>query len=216
MALGRRLPPRASLPQRPHLSPTKNPGDHTWPNHPSPSQPRYPALHAASRLYPTPPRLILATTPTAKAIHLTSLAPPAKVYSLIYGTSLELSPAMEELLLRHAGLPRPVAPRRRLRVITVALRTRPTSLAVPPTARAHGAAVAGREPVLPLPPVAADATAVLLAAGVPPADLRRAAGMCPELLSVPAETIATAFSPSPSPPRQARARPAWPAKPFVQ
>jgi len=97
---------------------------------------------------------------------------------------------MEELLLRHAGLPRPVAPRRRLCVITVALRTRPTSLAVPPTARAHGAAVAGREPVLPLPPVAADATAVLLAAGVPPADLRRAAGMCPELLSVPAETIA--------------------------
>ena len=100
---------------------------------------------------------------------------------------------MEELLLRHAGLPRPVAPRRRLRVITIALRTRPTSLAVPAYRPSHGAAVAGREPVLPSPPVSADAAAVLLAAGVPPADLRRAAGMCPELLSVPAETIAAAL-----------------------
>ena len=59
-----------------------------------------------------------------------SVAQSAKVYSLIYGTSRAL-PAMEELLLRQAGLPRPVAPRRRLRVVVVALRTRPTSLAVP-------------------------------------------------------------------------------------
>ncbi|XP_072147879.1 uncharacterized protein [Setaria viridis] len=49
------------------------------------------------------------------------------------------------------------------------------------------------EPVLPSPPVAADAAAVLLAAGVPPVDLRRAAGMCPELLSVPAEAIVAAL-----------------------
>ena len=40
--------------------------------------------------------------------------------------------------------------------------------------------------MLPSPPVSADAAAVLLAVGVPPADLRRTAGMCPELLSVPA------------------------------
>ncbi|KAF8720974.1 hypothetical protein HU200_023381 [Digitaria exilis] len=101
---------------------------------------------------------------------------------------------MEELLLRQAGLPRPVAPRRRLRVVAVALRTRPTSLAVPslppsPSPSPHSAP----EPVLPSPPVAADAAAVLLAAGVPAADLRRAAGMCPELLSVPGETIAAAL-----------------------
>jgi hypothetical protein len=32
--------------------------------------------------------------------------------------------------------------------------------------------------------VAVDAAAVLLAAGVPPMDFRRTAGMCPELLSV--------------------------------
>ncbi|KAB8091867.1 hypothetical protein EE612_017529 [Oryza sativa] len=42
---------------------------------------------------------------------------------------------MEEVLLRHARLPRPTAPTarrsRRLRVVAVALRTRPTSLAVP-------------------------------------------------------------------------------------
>ena len=95
---------------------------------------------------------------------------------------------MEELLLRQAGLPRPVAPRRRLRVVAVALRTRPTSLAVPGLPPAPAAPAP--EPVLPSPPVSADAAAVLLAAGVPPADLRRAAGMCPELLSVPAETIA--------------------------
>ncbi|KAL6649966.1 hypothetical protein ACP70R_014190 [Stipagrostis hirtigluma subsp. patula] len=99
---------------------------------------------------------------------------------------------MEELLLRHAAhgsLPRPVVPRRRtLRVAAVALRTRPTSLAGPGLARAPAPAPApAAEPVL---PVAADAAAVLLAAGVPPADLRRAAGMCPELLSVPAEAIA--------------------------
>ncbi|RCV44720.1 hypothetical protein SETIT_9G397200v2 [Setaria italica] len=106
---------------------------------------------------------------------------------------------MEELLLRHAGLPRPVAPRRRLRVVAVALRTRPTSLAVPglPPAPASPpplpAQAQAPEPVLPSPPVAADAAAVLLAAGVPPADLRRAAGMCPELLSVPAEAIAAAL-----------------------
>jgi len=104
---------------------------------------------------------------------------------------------MEELLLRHAGLPRPVAPRRRLRVVAVALRTRPTSLAVPglppapaPAAPPSPSPLPAPEPVLPSPPVSADAAAVLLAAGVPPADLRRAAGMCPELLSVPAETIA--------------------------
>ncbi|RLN19227.1 uncharacterized protein C2845_PM02G25500 [Panicum miliaceum] len=105
---------------------------------------------------------------------------------------------MEELLLRHAGLPRPVAPRRRLRVVAVALRTRPTSLAVPglppaPAAPPSPSPLPAPEPVLPSPPVAADAAAVLLAAGVPPADLRRAAGMCPELLSVPAETIAAAL-----------------------
>ena len=47
------------------------------------------------------------------------------------------------------------------------------------------------KPVLPSSLVAADATAVLLAAGVPPADLRLAAGMCPELLFVPVETITT-------------------------
>ena len=38
------------------------------------------------------------------------------------------------------------------------------------------------EPVLlPSPPVAAGAVVVLLEAGVPPADLRGAAGMCPEV-----------------------------------
>jgi mTERF domain-containing protein len=105
---------------------------------------------------------------------------------------------MEELLLRHAGLPRPVAPRRRLRVVAVALRTRPTSLAVPSLPPASASPplplpAQAPEPVLPSPPVAADAAAVLLAAGVPPADLRRAAGMCPELLSVPAEAIAAAL-----------------------
>ncbi|CAN6300837.1 unnamed protein product [Urochloa humidicola] len=107
---------------------------------------------------------------------------------------------MEEVLLRHAGLPRPVAPRRRLRVVAVALRTRPTSLAVPGLPPAPSAPPSplpllahAPEPVLPSPPVAADAAAVLLAAGVPPADLRRAAGMCPELLSVPAEAIAAAL-----------------------
>jgi hypothetical protein len=35
--------------------------------------------------------------------------------------------------------------------------------------------------------------AVMLAGGVPPADLRLAEGMCPELLSVPAHTIAAAL-----------------------
>jgi len=127
-------------------------------------------------------------------------------------------------LLGHDGLdsgPRPVpvvAPRRssssRLRVVAVALRTRPTTrLAVPgpplPPAPAP-------EPVLlPSPPVAAGAAAVLLEAGVPPADLRRAAGMCPELLSVPAEAIEAALRflteeagvPAPDLPRVLRRRP---------
>ncbi|CAL4914501.1 unnamed protein product [Urochloa decumbens] len=121
---------------------------------------------------------------------------------------------MEELLLRHAGLPRPVAPRRRLRVAAVALRTRPTSLAVPGLPPAP-LPPPTPEPVLPSPPVAADAAAVLLAAGVPPADLRRAAGMCPELLSVPAESIAAVLRflteeagvPEPDLPRVLRRRP---------
>lgn len=100
---------------------------------------------------------------------------------------------MEDLLLRHAGLPRPVAPRCRLRVAAVALRTRPASLAVPSLPPSPPSPLSPPEPVLPSPSVAADAAAVLLAAGVPAADLRRAAGMCPELLSVPAETIAAAL-----------------------
>ncbi|XP_008655967.1 transcription termination factor MTEF1, chloroplastic [Zea mays] len=94
-------------------------------------------------------------------------------------------------LLGHEGMesgPRPAAPRRsRLRVVAVALRTRPTSLAAP------GLPPAAPEPVLPSPPVAAGAAAVLLEAGVPPADLRRAAGMCPELLSVSAEAVEAAL-----------------------
>lgn len=36
-------------------------------------------------------------------------------------------------------------------------------------------------------------TSLLLVAGVPLADLRRTAGMCPELLSVPLETITVAL-----------------------
>lgn len=100
-------------------------------------------------------------------------------------------------LLGHDGLDsgpcRPVAPRRsRLRVVAVALRTRPTTtrLAVP----APPPPAPSPEPVLlPSPPVAAGAAAVLLDAGVPPADLRRAAGMCPELLSVPAEAVEAAL-----------------------
>ncbi|XP_062211344.1 protein SEEDLING LETHAL 1, chloroplastic-like [Phragmites australis] len=100
---------------------------------------------------------------------------------------------MEELLLRHGSLPRPAAPCRRFRIVAVALRTRPTSLAVPGLPPALAPATLAPEPVLPSPPVAVDAVAVLLAAGVPPADLRRAAGMCPELLSVPAETIAASL-----------------------
>ncbi|KAL5209851.1 hypothetical protein ABZP36_005474 [Zizania latifolia] len=104
---------------------------------------------------------------------------------------------MEEVLLRHAShglLPRPPpapAPRR-LRVVAVALRTRPTSLAVPGFPPATATALAP-EHVLPSPPVAAGSAEVLLAAGVPSADLRRAAGMCPELLSVPVETITAAL-----------------------
>ncbi|CAD6203716.1 unnamed protein product [Miscanthus lutarioriparius] len=99
------------------------------------------------------------------------------------------------VLLGYEGLdsgPRPVAPSRssRLRVVAVALRTRPTTrLAVPGPPPPAPAA----EPVLPSPPVSAGAAAVLLEAGVPPADLRRAAGMCPELLSVPAEAIEAAL-----------------------
>jgi mTERF domain-containing protein, mitochondrial len=93
--------------------------------------------------------------------------------------------------LAHEGLdygPRLVAPRRsRLSVVAVAVRTRPASLAVP------GLPPPTPEPVLPSPPVAAGVAAVLLEAGVPPADLRRAAGMCPELLSVPAEAVAAAL-----------------------
>jgi len=99
------------------------------------------------------------------------------------------------VLLGYEGLdsgPRPVAPSRssRLRVVAVALRTRPTTrLAVPGPPPPAPAA----EPVLPSPPVSAGAAAVLLEAGVPPADLRRAAGMCPELLSVPAEAVEAAL-----------------------
>uniref|UniRef100_A0A453HY19 Uncharacterized protein n=1 Tax=Aegilops tauschii subsp. strangulata TaxID=200361 RepID=A0A453HY19_AEGTS len=102
--------------------------------------------------------------------------------------------AMEELLLRHGRLSRPVATRR-LRVVAVALRSRPSSsLAVPgfPPATAPAPAPA-LEHVLPSPHVAADAAAVLLEAGVRPEDLRRAAGMCPELMSVPVETITAAL-----------------------
>ncbi|CAN6311606.1 unnamed protein product [Urochloa humidicola] len=83
---------------------------------------------------------------------------------------------MEDLLLRHVGLPRPAAPRRRLCVVAVALRTRPTSLAVlglPPTSTASSLPLSAPEHELPSPPVAADAVAVQLAAGVPVADLRR-------------------------------------------
>ncbi|KAF7053713.1 hypothetical protein CFC21_061567 [Triticum aestivum] len=101
---------------------------------------------------------------------------------------------MEELLLRHGRLSRPVATRR-LRVVAVALRSRPSSsLAVPgfPPATAPAPAPA-LEHVLPSPHVAADAAAVLLEAGVRPEDLRRAAGMCPELMSVPVETITAAL-----------------------
>lgn len=102
---------------------------------------------------------------------------------------------MEEVLLRHARLPRPTAPTarrsRRLRVVAVALRTRPTSLAVPGFPPAP--APAPEHVLLPSPSVAAGAAEVLLAAGVPPADLRRAAGMCPELLSVPVGTITAAL-----------------------
>ncbi|KAL5218088.1 hypothetical protein ABZP36_018772 [Zizania latifolia] len=100
---------------------------------------------------------------------------------------------MEEVLMRHAShgrLPRPLPAPRRLRVVAVALRTRPTSLAVPGFPPATAPAL---ERVLPSPSVAAGAAEVLLAAGVPPADLRRAAGMCPELLSVPVETITAAL-----------------------
>ncbi|XP_047086827.1 transcription termination factor MTEF1, chloroplastic-like [Lolium rigidum] len=104
---------------------------------------------------------------------------------------------MEDLLLRHASngrLSRP-APPRRLHVAAVALRSRPSSsLAIPgfPPATAPAPAPA-LEHVLPSPPVAADAAAVLLEVGVPQEDLRRAAGMCPELMSVPVETIAAAL-----------------------
>uniref|UniRef100_A0ACD5WXI6 Uncharacterized protein n=1 Tax=Avena sativa TaxID=4498 RepID=A0ACD5WXI6_AVESA len=104
---------------------------------------------------------------------------------------------MEELLLRHAShgrLSRPAATRR-LCVVAVALRSRPSSsLAVPgfPPATAPAPAPA-LEHVLPSPPVAADAAAVLLEVGVPQEDLRRAAGMCPELMSVPVETITAAL-----------------------
>jgi mTERF domain-containing protein len=105
---------------------------------------------------------------------------------------------MEELLLRHAShhgrLSRPAA-HRRLHVAAVALRSRPSSsLAVPgfPPATAPAPAPA-LEHVLPSPPVAADAAAVLLEVGVPQEDLRRAAGMCPELMSVPVETIIAAL-----------------------
>ncbi|GJN07825.1 hypothetical protein PR202_ga25690 [Eleusine coracana subsp. coracana] len=103
---------------------------------------------------------------------------------------------MEDLLLRRAGhgaLPRPAAPRRRrLRVAAVALRSRPTTLVVPGLPAPPPPATPP-DPVLPSPPVAADTTDLLLAAGVPPSDLRRAAGMCPELLSVPAATVAAAL-----------------------
>ncbi|EAZ26997.1 hypothetical protein OsJ_10922 [Oryza sativa Japonica Group] len=103
---------------------------------------------------------------------------------------------MEEVLLRHARLPRPTAPTarrsRRLRVVAVALRTRPTSLAVPglPSraragARARAAAVAvrgrGRRR-------GADRRG-----GCRPPTSGRAAGMCPELLSVPVGTITAAL-----------------------
>ncbi|EMS49683.1 hypothetical protein TRIUR3_32728 [Triticum urartu] len=50
-----------------------------------------------------------------------------------------------------------------------------------------------QEHVLPSPHVAADAAAVLLETGVRPEDIRRAAGMCPELMSVPVETITAAL-----------------------
>ncbi|CAO2200181.1 unnamed protein product [Urochloa humidicola] len=95
---------------------------------------------------------------------------------------------MEEHLLRHAGLPRPAPLRRRLCVVAVALRTRPTNLAVPglPSApTAPSLPLSAPEPVLPSSPVAADAAAVQLAAGVPVADLRHAAGCARSFYSCP-------------------------------
>ncbi|KAJ1253658.1 hypothetical protein BS78_01G348200 [Paspalum vaginatum] len=174
-------PRRSSLLKRPHHLPTRNPG----------------RSHLAQSLFPFPLTLSSSISTTTLPPALSSQKPStsllfatpaqAKVYSFDLRNLLS---HMEELLLRHAGLPRPVAPRRRLRVVAVALRTRPTtSLAVPGLPPSPSP-----EPVLlPSPPVAADAAAVLLAAGVPPSDLRRAAGMCPELLSVPAESIASAL-----------------------
>ena len=71
------------------------------------------------------------------------------------------------------------------------VRTRPTTRLTVPSPPPPAPAP---EPVLLLSlSVAMGAAAVLLEASVPPADLPRAAGMCPELLSVPAEAVEAAL-----------------------
>lgn len=133
--------------------------------------------------YPTPPYLP-PSSPPAKKNHLSLSRPLSPVFTTP-SPKFTVS-TMEEVLLRHARLPRPTAPTarrsRRLRVVAVALRTRPTSLAVrvsPPRprrrrARAAAVAVRGRRP-----------RRGAARRGVPPADLRRAAGCAPSCCPCP-------------------------------